>query len=473
MSGRRLSGLDSLMLAAESDRNQMQMLAVMRLDPSTMPGGYRFEKLRDFIEERLGHVPPLHRKLLNVPLEIARPIWVDALDFDIDRHVIRAAVPSPGTRRELAEMAGRIAAGALDRDHPLWQIHVVEGLEGGGIALIAKLHHALMDGMAGLRFMANLVTTTPGGAGSAPAKPFEPSGRAPGPLRRLLGALPEVVGRPERWLQKGGGALLDGVRSALKRESASGAASDSAPACLLSAPITQEREVAFGTLDLERVKAVGHRMNATVNDVVLCLVAESLRPLLRARGQADGGSLVAAVPASTHAAGGDDLANSYGVLLTSLRTDIADPALRLAAIRDASRTQKARRGGGLTHSLMELLEVPSPIVMKTLMRGFFDLGLATRLPPLCNVIISNVPGPPVDLYLGGARIEHIHPLGPIFDTVGLNTTFISSGGGLDYGLLTCPKIGLQPWEVTGRMERALEALSDSSAPAPPPLHAVS
>lgn len=456
---RRLGGLDGVFLAAETPASHMHMMAVMVLDPSTVPGGYSFQKFRDFIASRLPLVAPLRRRLIEVPFGIARPFWIEEDEIDLDLHLQRLAVPAPGGPRELAEMAAEMNGRQLDHARPLWQMTVVEGLENGSIAILAKLHHALMDGMAGMQFMASMVSSEPSLSDPPASLPSEPQ-RIPGPLELLLGAVPSVAARPLRFAKLGGSALHRALLAWLGGQDEQEAMPDP-PAVgrmLFNARMTPGRTAAYTSLPLADVKAVASAFGATLNDVVLAVVGGALRRYLEREGQPLDEPLVAAVPVSTHDAEGDDLTNSYSVMFTQLATDLADPIERLEAIRRCSEREKQREHPFWGNALAELLEIPSPALFSLLARAYTGLGLIDRVDPFCNLVVSNVPGPPHSLYFGGARIQGIYPLGPIFDGVGVNITVISVGESLDIGISACRDLVPDLWRIATDLSGALGEL---------------
>ena len=234
----------------------------------------------------------------------------------------------------------------------------------------------------------------------------------------------------------------------------------------LNAHTTPERSVAYGALSLDAARDAAHDASATVNDVVLAAVGGALRRELSRRGVLPGAPLVAAVPVSTHAAG-DDLANAMSVMFVGLGTDIADAGERLRVVRDATRRAKHGEGRGHGHGAADLLrawaEVPRPVEISLLARLVVRSGVMLRVPPLCNLVVSNVPGPPVALHLGGARLVGIHPLGPIFDGVGLNVTVLSHDDrSLDFGIVALGSLIRDPWPLAEALRRSFDELVSSA-----------
>jgi len=479
MTTKRLAGLDSAFIAAETPTNHLHMMAVLQLDPTTVPGGYSFARMRDFIGARLGAVPPLRRRLVEVPFGLHRPIWIDEPALDLELHVRRAALPAPGGPRELSALAAGMNGRPLDRSRPLWEMVIVEGLQNGSIAVLAKLHHALMDGISGMGFLGALFSAKAAlPEVGEPAESHGGRGR-PSDLELIAGALPALATSPLRLARAGGNALRSLLRGTLEgdRSGPPPRSARSVPRTLLNRTLTANRSVAYTALPLAELKAVARTFQVTLNDVVLALVAGALRRYLLERDALPADPLVAGVPASTHATSGDDLANAYAALFPSLATDIVSPAERLLAIHDSTQGEKRRQRTLWGDSLAEWTEVPAPVLFSVLSRVFTGLGLAEHITPFCNVVVSNVPGPPTTLYFGGARLLGIYALGPIFDGVALNVTALSVGASLDVGISACREIVPDPWQIAAALPDALAELvalisaSETPPAGPGPLRA--
>ncbi len=460
MASHRLTGLDSVFLSAESPGKALHMMAILVLDPGTIPGGYSFERFREFFRERLHLVPPLHRRLAQAPLGLARPIWKDDPDLDITRHLRRAAVPEPGGPAELAALAAEIEERPLDRNRPMWEIVVVEGVQGGRIAVLAKIHHAMMDGMAGVKFMASLFSREPD-TPSPTCQPVPVAASSPGALELLTGAVPSLLTRPV-WIAR---AAVSTLGFAIRRLVSDGSQhSDLEPVNVelswLNASVSDRRSIAYTSVPMDRVREVGSALSATLNDVILALVAGALRRETRRRGELGGPQLVAGVPVSLHE-DGDDAANAYSVAYVELATQLADPLDRLRAIRDSAQRAKRRQRNVFGDSLAIWADLILPIEAALIARAYSAFDLWRRMSPLCNLVVSNVPGPPVPLYLGGARLVGIHPLGPIFDGATLNITVLSRENDLDFGIVACGERIPDPWPLARGIEQALDELCDA------------
>jgi WS/DGAT/MGAT family acyltransferase len=442
----RLSGLDAAYLSAETPGNHLHLMAIMILDPETVPGGYSFEAMQRFIGDRLALVPPLRRRIVEVPFGIDRPRWVELKDVDIDYHVRRAAVPRPGSAVQVADLAAELNDRPFDSQKPLWRMLVVEGLAGGRIAIVAKLHHAMMDGIAGVKHMAALLGSEPEISALPQAVKSPQAAEIPGDLRLLAEALPTVLLRPLRIARLAGGLALSMVGGLFQREASEETEPRIVPHTMFNRRSSPDRAFAYCSLPIAEVRDVAAKVEATVNDVLLAVVAGALRSYLEALDSMPEQSLVAGIPVSLHEEG-DELANAYSVLMPGLATDIDDPAERLARIREETRELKeAQRQSGGFGGLLEAAEVPPPWFYNLVARLYTGLHVIERMErPFFNVLVSNVPGPPTPLYFAGARILGLHPIGPVYDGMLLNITAFGREEALDIGLVACrqgvPKLG--------------------------------
>ncbi len=457
----RLSGLDTVFLAAERPGAALHTMAVLVLDPTTVPGGYDFERFRDTVARRAAHVPPLCRRLVGSPIPGLRSRWqtVDALD--IERHVFHAALGPPGDARRLAEFAASVDERPLDRHQPLWEMHVTEGLADGSIAVICKLSHALMDGVAGMEFMGSFFTTEPDTEDDD--TPTNVDGRRADDLASLarrtaidLAALPVRVARAV------GEVTFGAARAALTvaRHGSDGVRSG-APRVAWNGALSEQRSAAFAELALDDVRDVARCHDARVNDVVLAVLAGALRDRLLHDDALPDRPLVAAVPVSVHVAG-SAAANAVSVILVPVATNLDDPLERLASIHAATERAKATHRAIGPRLLMTVTElVPPPVVQLGAML-LVDVVGPQRLPPICNFMCSNVAGPPMPLYFAGARLRALYPLGPVFPGMGLNVTAVSCEHNLGIGLVTCPEVLPDLWSIAEALPKYLDDLKSTA-----------
>jgi diacylglycerol O-acyltransferase len=435
----RLSGLDASFLYLESSAQLMHVCGVLLLDPSTIPAGYSFERMRSSLEERVRAIPSFRRRLRQVPLEIDHPVWVDDTTFDIDRHVHRLAVPAPGGVEELAELCAHMAGIPLDRSRPLWEMFVIEGLASGQVAVFTKMHHATVDGVSGSNMISVLCSLEP----DAPLLDFGVKGELthdPSDLELFGRGLLANVVKPWHALRLVRSTTAVVTRTIERaRAGTAMAAPLTAPRTAFNGNITGRRTVAFADLSLDRIKEIRHAVDgATVNDVVLAISGGALRRYLEERDDLPSSSLLASVPVSVHGtsqrAGGS---NKVSTIFARLGTDIADPVARLTQLALANANAKEHHKAIPADTLQEWAEFAAPRTFGLAVRMVASLKLAEKGPVIHNLVISNVPGPPVPLYFMGARIDALYPLGPVFHGAGLNVTVMSSNGKMHVGLIGC------------------------------------
>ena len=460
----RLSGLDASFLYLETPAQLLHVCGIIVLDPSTMGDGYAFDALKGKIAARVDPIPSFRRKLRHVPLHLDHPVWVDDEDFDIDRHVHRLALPSPGGDRELSEVCGHLAGIPLDRSRPLWEMWVIEGLSDGRIAVFSKMHHATVDGVSGANMVSYLCSLAPDEELAMSAEEAAPA-RSPSELELAVrGVLSNLV-KPLRV------AKLVAPSVDLLAKTADRARKGTAMAAPLTAPrtsfngtITGHRSIAFADLPLEQIKRIKGATGATVNDVVLAVSGGALRRYLDARGELPDSSLLATVPVSVHGkTGRSEGSNKVSALFTKLGTDVEDPLMRLASMTETSRHAKEHHNAIDADTLQDWAEFAAPRTFGLAVRLYSALRLAERHPVVHNLVISNVPGPPVPLYFMGARIEALYPLGPVFHGAGLNITVMSNNGRVHVGLIACRELAPKVWRLAEHFPAELEALHQAVA----------
>ncbi|HMK62843.1 MAG TPA: wax ester/triacylglycerol synthase family O-acyltransferase, partial [Acidimicrobiales bacterium] len=411
---RRTEPLDAAFFGLEAPGHPLHAMAVMMLDPATVPGGYSFGQLRRFIASRLPGIPPLRQRLVPSPLSLARPGWVDS-QVDIRQHVFRH-LRTGGSMADVASFAAGMASIPLDRTKPLWAMHVVEGLQDGRIAVVAKVHHSLMDGVAGMEFMASMFSLRPH-AGRVVAVDAGAT-HAPGPVVTTALAVPELVTMPVR-TARAMGATVQAARRLRKAAGQAPLRLPRPPRIRWNGELGPQRTMAMASLPLAEVKDLGRATGCTVNDVVMSVIGGACRSYLLAHGELPTSSLVAVVPVSTHDTDGRaHVANSVSIMLSTLGTDLDDPAQRLFVVHEAMVEAKRLHDALGAATLAQWLAVPSPLVMAAVARAYLGTHLYRYAPRAGNVLVSNVPGPPVPLYFGGARLVGLYPLGPVYDGVG-------------------------------------------------------
>ncbi|HEX7442473.1 MAG TPA: wax ester/triacylglycerol synthase family O-acyltransferase [Acidimicrobiales bacterium] len=469
-----LSGLDASFLYLETPTLHMHVEMVAVFDPSTVPGGYSFAKLQAQIASRTHQAPVFRRLLVEVPFRLGHPVWVDDPQFDIDYHVRRTAVPSPGGLLELADLAGDIASRQLDRSKPLWEIWIVEALEDGQIAVIAKMHHSTVDGMSGAALLSVLfdLEVDPG----PEPEPPEVVGDAhiPSSAELISEAVAARVFRPfelTRDILRTGQRLLNVRRVRNEPEhrapQAKAALPLSAPRTSFNGTLTRRRQVALSAIGLADVKRLKNATGATVNDVVLAVCTGALRRFLIEGGELPDKPLVAVVPVSVQ----PDVDAPYGSnkvssMFVQLPAQIEDPLERLEAIHQGTKGAKEEHNALGADMLVNWAEHATPNTFAAAARLYSRMRLADRHRPVANLIISNVPGPDFPLYLAGAEMVAGFPLGPVIDGLGVNITIMSYRGILYWGIISCPETMPKVWQLAADIPLALDELLESSGLAP-------
>lgn len=458
----RLTGLDASFLYLETPSMHMHVAGLMILDPSAVEGGVTLERVKEVYGQRLHLAPPFRRRLAEVPLGLHHPLWIEDPDFDIDFHIRATALPGPGTAEQLATTVGRLVAQPLDRSRPLWEVWVIEGLEDGNVACLSKVHHAAIDGASGNELTVALLDLTPEVAEHTPTEEWEPD-RVPTDVELLGYAASSLARQPVRL----GKALYNAGGSALalrRRESdvprlRPPPAPFTAPRTSFNTAITGRRSFAYTSLSLPAAKAVKNATGTTVNDVVLALCAGALRRYLGGRDELPDKPLVAMVPVSVRSDDQKDaMGNQVSSMLASLATDEDDPLERLEAIHESMAGVKQQLKAIGAETLGDWAEFAAPAVAGRAARLYSRTKIADRHRPLFNVTISNVPGPPFPLYSIGAEMVANFPLGPIADGGGLNMTVMSYRDSLDFGLLACPDVLPDVWNLAEGLQLALDEL---------------
>jgi WS/DGAT/MGAT family acyltransferase len=432
----RLSALDASFLHLERLETPMHVGAVSIFEGAPFlddSGRFRLAEVRRLVNSRLHLIPRFRKRLMFVPFEQGRPVWVDDARFDIGYHVRLTALPHPGSREQLLALTSRVEAQLLDRDRPLWELWFVEGLEGGNIGLIQKTHHALVDGVSGVDVATVLLDFTPEPTFLEPPRwVVEP---APSPGRLFVDTLYErttepaeiartarrIVRTPQRTVARTG-QLGRALSTLVDRNSI-------VPSTPLNVKVGRRRRFEGVRVSLDDVKAIRQALGGTVNDVVLAGVAGGLRRLFESRGEdVSDLRLRALCPVSVR----DDsermqLGNRVSAMFVDLPVGEPDATQRLQAIRATTGDLKDRQQAVGAAFLVDLTQFAAPTL----------LGLAARLAhrqPFFNLVITNVPGPQVPLYCMGGRMLEAFPVVPLTRNTALGIAILSYCGQLHLGL---------------------------------------
>lgn len=430
----RLSGIDASFLYLETPRVHMHVGGLAILDPSGCPGGrLRFEHLKDLVAERVHMVPRFRQRVQFPALPLGRPAWVDDERFDLSFHLRRTALPPPGGRAELAELVGRVFSRPLDRSRPLWELYLIEGLEDGHVAALAKSHHAMIDGISGMDLATVLFDFAPEAQRLTPP-PWRPQA-APSRRELLREAATDQVVHPVRtigeavgWLRRAPEDALELAKRTLAGFSSLASAGPTPPGPF-NVAVGPNRRFAMAEIGVDEAKAVKNALGGTVNDVILATVAGALHRFLKGRGEKTTGvSLRALVPVSIR----DEsqrmaLGNRVSMFFVDLPVGRMDAGRRLRRVIAATRELKSKHQAVAASALIGLGTWAPPTLH----------GLAARLVArqrVANLVVSNVPGPQVPLYLAGARQVTTYPVMPLGPTMALSVAVTSLSGVMGFGL---------------------------------------
>lgn len=443
-----------MFLYLEAAGTPMHVGSVLRVQPPESQSEFA-AGLAEHLKYRLSALPIVRRVLQDAPLALGHPLWRELDELDFDRHVVCRRLPRPGSEAQLAGLIGRLHAEPLPRDRPLWQIVLIDGLADGTVACYMRSHHALTDGQAGVQVTQAILDLEP--------KPMQPRGAAAPPAAAAEGEPPPAMRTALRATARQFAQLWRGVPQGLRELRQQGASQlgrglrDSvwlAPKTVFNRTIGGGRRVAFCSLPLDSVKQLAKAAGGSLNDAVMALVADALREHFLRRGELPSKPLIAAMPVSLRSAG-SDAGNEVSMVQCPLATDIADPRSRLQAIIAATQQIKGRVSAFKGLIPTDFPGLAAPLWAAGLSHLWQRGRLSERLPALANLVVSNVPGPPVPLYMGGGRIRRFYPVSIVTHGLGLNITLVSYAGSLEIGVVTAADLLDKPASLCRGIERAL------------------
>ncbi|MFZ0042678.1 MAG: wax ester/triacylglycerol synthase family O-acyltransferase [Solirubrobacteraceae bacterium] len=455
----RLTSTDASFLHQEGRSSHMHIGGVLLFEGPAPD----FDDFLDHIRGRLHLVPRYRQKLVTPPLETGRPLWVDDPDFNLEYHVRHTALPAPGTEEQLFILAARIASQQLDRSKPLWEIWVVEGLDDGRFGMISKTHHALVDGISGVDLASVLFDAErePGPPG-AKLEPWRPQGE-PSPAELVVAGVRGMVNTTAELITR---AMAAATRPATSlniiRDAMEGvgeifwAGLNPAPETPLNVKIGPHRRFAVARQQLADYKEVKDALGGTVNDVVLTVVSGALAEWLRSRGvRTEGLEMRALVPVSVRRKDQrGTLGNQLTVMRGPLPVYIDDPVARLRFVRAAMDGLKESKQAVGAATLAAVNNLAPPTILAQASR----LNFSTRL---FNLIVTNIPGPQLPLYVLGRQLEDLFPVAFLPEDHGLAIAIMSYNGSLDYGLLgdydAIPDLDLIAEGIEATLAQLLEA----------------
>jgi WS/DGAT/MGAT family acyltransferase len=471
----QLAGMDAAFLYMETPTQHMHVCGTMILepldvttDPESDPISARrasVERLTELLLHRISSLPAFRRRIVETPLGLSHPAWAEVPRFRARNHLRQVTVDAPGAPEQLAQVVGRIAATPLDRRRPLWELWMIHGLEAGRIGVVLKVHHAVVDGIAALGVLGRVFTTELGAEPKEPGPKRHRHRPAPTPLELVGSVFEAAVNAPGKivsTLNRTGHALVS-----LARDSVHLITTRERPAMWFSSPrtafnraLTADRAVAFGRVPLATVKQIKNAFGVTINDVVLAACARSLGEYLRMHGETPRRPLVASVPISEHASDRPvPSINRVSVMFLGLPVQLDDPEAVVRSIHEQSLGGKRVYETFGPYMLAEWVDIAPPPLFAAAVGAYSRWKLAEYVPPVHSLVISNVPGPPVPLYAGGARLVAAYPFGPILEGAAINITVMSYDGSVDLGLITCPRAVPRPAEIARGFERAIGELA--------------
>ncbi|MET3497127.1 WS/DGAT/MGAT family O-acyltransferase [Variovorax boronicumulans] len=442
---KHLSGVDATFLHFETTEMPMHVGSLNVLD---LPEGYQgdfYEDAKACLAARLHLANVFTRKLALMPFDMSNPVWVEDEDIDIDYHVRHITLPQPGTNRQLQQYVARLHSTLLDRSRPMWEFFIIDGLKSGQVALYTKMHHAGIDGQAGIEVGKAIFDIAPTGRVVKPPRPRARRSSYQLGVAELYGAalrntaaqyvkvvkLLPALGRAARGLAQRGEATPQGPRSLGRRFNLL------APRTPFNVSITNQRSFAGRTISLAETKGLARHFGVSLNDVVMGTISGALRRYLADSNELPAKSLVAGVPVSLREAGDSTANNQVTGMIVSLASDVADPVERLRQIALSSNTSKSVVNRFKPLILDDFPSFAAPWFMSGMASLVGRSGLVNVLPPMINVAISNVQGAPFPMYFAGALVTCNYPVSIAAHGTALNVTVQSYNGRMDYGLIAC------------------------------------
>lgn len=472
---KRMSSQDAAFLYAETPSWHMHVAALAVVEPEASGGRFSASALRALTEQRLPSLPPFRWQLVDVPLGVEVPGWIEADEVDLDYHLRHVTLPPPGSMAQLDDLVASIVSTQLDRSRPLWEMYLIDGLHDGRAAVLTKVHHSLVDGVSGAGLTAAIMDITPEPRAVSP-EPVDPLDHdVPDAFGLLVGGLVRsAVTMPGRLARFGVQTVRQGVAAVTSLGRGSRPVMPyTAPRTHFNGEFTARRALGRATLSLDRLMAVKSAVNAqlgetvpegqvapraTLNDVVLALCAGALRDHLIDHGSLPDQPLVVQVPVSLrNDSNRTEVGSLVGSMFATLATHVVDPLDRLHHIRESTVAGKAMTEVLGEHRSIGMTQMLSPGALGVITRLLTAAHLE-RGPSAVNLVVSNVPGPPMPLYLCGAPVVGYYPMGPLLLGMGLNVTVFSHDRQLDVGVFACPDLVNDPRSIADRFEDALSDL---------------
>jgi len=471
----QLSGLDASFLYLETSKAPMHISSLVIYDPSTAPGGrIRFKQIIEHTAHRIERLPTLSRRLLTVPLGLDHPYWVSDGGFDPEFHIRHIGLPAPGDWRQLCIQVARLHARPLDRDHPLWEMYVIEGLDGiegippGSFAIFTKVHHAAIDGASGMELLAAMHDLTP--------EPVQPEGAPPAPddetpslVKLLWRAQWNTLRQPLRFISVARNTVPGFARAYVALRRGDLRRVSGIPRTRFNACVSPHRVFDAALLPLPEVKAIKDGVpGATVNDVAIAIVGGALRQYLDAKGELPTASLAAMAPINVRRRADGGGGNVISQMTVPVCSHVADPLERLYRVCEGTRAAKQLTRAIGAKTMTDYTQfIPSTLTAQAA-RLVARLHLTNQISPMYNCVITNVPGPQVPLYNAGCRVVRYYGAGPVLDSVGLFHLVSSYCGMLTISVTSCremlPDPGFYAQCLRDSFTSLQAAVAEQSAP---------
>mgnify|MGYP001829184018 FL=1 len=456
----QLSARDAVFLAMDTEASWGHVGGLCLIDPAEAEG-FSYEHLVDRIAERVAMVPRFSWKLREVGLGLDEPYWVEDRDFDVRRHIHPVTLPPPGGMHELGEVVGELYAETLDRDRPLWQVWLIDGLADGRYAMFLKTHHCLMDGEGGANLAEVLSDLSPDaeGPGNLPSGLSEARPMPPSEARVLRNLWLHGFTRSRNILhhvREAATGVIEELIEGHHRDDPP--ASAEVPRVSFNGPVGPRRVLAFSGVSLSRIKAIRKRLDVAVIDVVLELVGAALRGYLRDRDELPELALAALVPVSLRKGGDARLGNQVTNMVVSLETDLLSPVDRLLRIHAGVRRAREKVEHGQLDLFNAMGDSLAPFAAHAVIELSSTEAAFENLPMMGNLVVSNVRSAPVPLYTAGARVDAMIPISMVQAGQGLNVTVISYIDRMDFGFTVDPDLVPDPWDMADRIPSALDEL---------------
>ncbi len=482
----QLTGLDNSFLSMEAGGELGHVGSLSLFDTERLDRPF-IDVVRDTLEKRLHLLAPYRRRLVEVPLDLDRPYWIEDPNFDMDFHIRHIAVPPPGDEQQLSALVSRLHARALDRGRPLWELYVIEGLGDDRVALYTKIHHCTIDGVSGAQMSQILMDVDPDNTSVPAPKHAWVADRIPDTTEMLARGIVGALTQPGRMAR----SMVRSARTLIETNEAVGDAARSlgldkipyvgtfvpetgevdaeavpqtpAPRTPWNRTITPHRRFAYFSHPLDRYKRIKNVFGTTLNDVVMAVTGSALRAYLEERSALPVDPLIAMVPVSVRTeAEANDYTNRVTTILSELATNEVDPVARLMRIHRAMKSAKRMQGATPAAMLQDVAENAMPALIGQAARIAARTKIMDRMNPPFNVIISNVPGPRESLYFGHAEMLTYYPVSAVAVGQGLNVTVTSYKDHLDWGLISCRELVPDVWAFEELFQGALDELEKAA-----------